>query len=314
MKYIIKSSALVLFLFLISHIIPKKFFFRPWEYMSTGNKAMPFKPNYSVNMSSRGDLFRDKNDTVLISWQTDYLGFRNSQISDSIEILIVGDSYSVGSGLDQSKIITSILNSKGFSSYSISPYNPICGVKLFKKEFGYIPRTVIWQTTERTLNRTYGSECNKELNSSYWKKFQTFFYGDKTIGLIKNYLFDSSFKADKILTSNGVVYFLPANVPDSYYYNSIPIVLENLRKIDEILPEDVNLHFMPIPDKMTVINPLSYKEFTKFIDNIELKFLCYRIFDKNINVEDLNNFYQFDDSHFNSNGIEIMANKIICSN
>ena len=118
----------------------------------------------------------------------------------------------------------------------------------------------------------------------------------------------------ELMTNSGVIYALPKRYEQDLFDNSIPIVLENLREMENVIPEESDLIFIPVPDKLTMVDSTSYNAFSNFIEHINDYYECRKIFKTPMALEDLNSVYQKDDTHFNEGGIEKYARAILTDN
>ena len=102
--------------------------FRPWEALAVVNSNRflpgPFYPSREIAMTEEGDLahgtaYSVKKKTV---WKTDAYGFRNYESKADSDIVIVGDSNTVGSGVTQDETLSELLHQKtGCNVYSYAP-------------------------------------------------------------------------------------------------------------------------------------------------------------------------------------------------
>ncbi len=88
--------------------IPRSPYFRPWEVLREGPVA--FRPLTELEMAGCGDLGRSSHVEELQYWcrtrfTTDELGFRNREGSSWARTVVVGDSFVVGSGVDDAETI-----------------------------------------------------------------------------------------------------------------------------------------------------------------------------------------------------------------
>lgn len=88
-------------------------YFRHWEVLREGIVA--FRPLTQLEMPACGDLGRNSHVSELQYWRrlrftTDELGFRNSEGASWSRFVVVGDSFVVGSGLDDSETIPVLLS------------------------------------------------------------------------------------------------------------------------------------------------------------------------------------------------------------
>ena len=83
--------------------------FRPWNRLRVG--PFKFKPDSQVKMEICGDLGRIKGVKELQAWReqtftTDHWGFRNLGQTEKPEVVVAGDSYAAGGGLNDQETIT----------------------------------------------------------------------------------------------------------------------------------------------------------------------------------------------------------------
>ena len=163
MKKFISTLAVFLSPFLIAIIIeicflPVDFFtFRTWEAISGSayyKKALgPFYPNIQIDRIEEGDLAHHTPYAVKkeVRWITDKYGYRKQNSMKRNEIIIVGDSNAVGSGLSQEEILSEVLEKK--INRHVYPYAP-AGFKSYFYEKRFLdnpPDVVIFQIIEREI-------------------------------------------------------------------------------------------------------------------------------------------------------------------
>lgn len=102
-------------LFLVENDLPATLFtFRCWEACSTRKSKLffgTFYPNQACIMIEQGDLGHHTPNALFkpSTWHTDELGFRNDQYIPEPDILIIGDSNTVSTGLTQEDTLTNVL-------------------------------------------------------------------------------------------------------------------------------------------------------------------------------------------------------------
>lgn len=138
------------------------FSFRSWEALSvSGNKwinqffaGMPFYPSRRLERQETGDLGHHTiyAEVKHVVWETDPWGFRNGSDAGGIyDVVIVGDSFTVGTGLsNEGMLSTQLEQSTGLRTYAYAPST----VKelLDEERFRTRPRpTVVFQFLEKEL-------------------------------------------------------------------------------------------------------------------------------------------------------------------
>jgi hypothetical protein len=111
------------------------FTFRVWDAIAVRNRNIAlsgaFYPNRSFDRIEQGDLAPYSPNAVYrkVHWQTDADGFRNTESDCTYyPIVIVGDSFAVGTGLSQSDTLASVLSRRlkkcvySFSTMELNDY------------------------------------------------------------------------------------------------------------------------------------------------------------------------------------------------
>ena len=136
------------------------FSFRTWEALSVfkANDILggPFYPNMNVNMLEEGDLAHGGKWLSLknVTWFTDSYGYRKRETGKNPEIVIIGDSFTVGTGLTQDDTLSDSLQKKtGLDVYGYAPktFNNYLAEERFKKKK---PKVVILESTEKLVNHS----------------------------------------------------------------------------------------------------------------------------------------------------------------
>lgn len=159
-------SPVLLLALVETFVLPPTFFtFRCWEALSYVRDIPadgPFYPNAVATMHEKGDLAPNlhKPDAQAIVWITDSLGFRNDTLVRDPDILLIGDSFVVGSRQDQSQTLSNILASMlapGTKIYSMAPstFNSYYG--LHKKGVIAKPKMIIYAQVERNIPLPFDS-------------------------------------------------------------------------------------------------------------------------------------------------------------
>jgi hypothetical protein len=96
-----------------------------------------FRPGQQLEMSSWGDLSNlacdpEAREARKVAFQTDSLGFRNSASGEPYDTILLGDSFTYGSGTTQSETWSEELRRAGVASYNMGmPGSPVQAVANF---------------------------------------------------------------------------------------------------------------------------------------------------------------------------------------
>lgn len=327
-KFLVKNVIFLIpiFLFLIIELILplNTFTFRPWEALLFNDKQTigSFYPNQNIEMISEGDLCYNTKLAVKKNenWITDKLGFRNNQFLNNPKILIIGDSFVAGSSLPQDSTLSNLLNNRlNTDVYNMAPATFSDFLELINKKIINKPNLLIFSIVERNIPPVINYDLRGNVYSpigklsiildrisrlysiNYFKARVNKDHGDGVPGLVdprmcfyenhpqyeKNqleYTVDNIKTYKHICDSLGINFlFLPIPNKETVYYDLIPLEKQPdyLLKLDSVLRQDgVNTI-----NTLQIVNEYR-KNNSKFI-------------------------YQFDDSHWNSEGVELIANQLI---
>lgn len=159
-------------------LLRNKLYYRPHEMFINRWPPMPLLSRYDKNVLYVGSTFGDlaamsgvKNyrETRKITFRTDSYGFRNDKIAceNIIDIIILGDSFLVGNGTSQEKILSSLLNEKfGFNTYNLSipgsPWHEFMNIQVEFKRIKTNKGTIVLFAlfTGNDLDEYYGKNTN----------------------------------------------------------------------------------------------------------------------------------------------------------
>lgn len=131
---ILAIASLALSLFAINFFMPffmQETYYRPHEQLGKINqgKFKRYKPNQEIKIErSYGDLaaiagkseeFAALKEYRTIRFQTDDLGYRNSSVPKQVDLLLLGDSFTVGTGLDVRDSLAAQLQKHSISVYNL---------------------------------------------------------------------------------------------------------------------------------------------------------------------------------------------------
>lgn len=339
MKTLIKRLILFLLLpvcvlYVVENFLPPTLFtFRCWEALApykgkyfVGN----FYPNKSCSMTERGDLGHHTPYAIQkqVTWKTDKLGFRNDIFIEEPDILIIGDSNIVGSGLDQPDTLSNQLAQlTGLKVYSIASCDINDYIELFNAGIIRRPKVLICSSIERYLPRLSLCDPRRRLRHSFIKQ---------------NPIIQSlAQRIDKLIRANSLEYlrasYLRATSASSYPPRKGDIILfqgksavlreneENIQLLVRILWDyqayaratQSRFIFVPIPNKETIywdlLNlPKQPGFLTRLIPQlqqagiatVDTLSLFNQLKEKNIMP------YHKDDTHWNKNGVAVTAKQL----
>lgn len=136
--------------------------FRIWEALSVFKPTYllnsPFYPNMTASMIEEGDLAHGGKWLILkdVTWFTDSYGYRKSETGKNPKIVIIGDSFTVGTGLTQSDTITESLQQK--TKLDVYPYAPQ-NINNYLQEERFQknkPKVVIFESAEKLVHHIPG--------------------------------------------------------------------------------------------------------------------------------------------------------------
>ncbi len=158
LKALLWSSPLLVLLALDNLLLPiGTFCFRSWESLAVNKNFLhlpgPFYPGKTLQRVETGDEGHGTEYAVEreVDWHTDARGYRNRRPeTDSAEIVIVGDSMAVGSGLTQADTLGEMLErATGMRTYTFAPANMNTAVRALDRQFTRLPRFLVLEVIER---------------------------------------------------------------------------------------------------------------------------------------------------------------------
>lgn len=162
-KFIVKIllfiSPFVILVLALGWLLPVNFYyFRCWE--SLGPKRFfnffpgPYYPSMRLAMVEKGDLAPHTDLAVdkSVVWQTDQYGFRTTETGDYNDIVIIGSSNIVGTGMTQADILSEVLAKD--LQVSVYPYAPreVQSFLQEKRFMNHKPKVVVFSEMERSLS------------------------------------------------------------------------------------------------------------------------------------------------------------------
>jgi len=314
---------LPLTIFLIEGFLPiNTFTYRPWEamlYTTSKDVAFPFYPNQDLKMLSMGDLLHHTENTILKkeNWITDELGYRNDTFIKKPKILLIGDSFIAGSSLPQDSTLTNLLNNKlDTEVYNLAPaiFNDF--ISLLNNQIINKPELVVFSIVERNtpqpiLKGSHGTINQNISNTSIFK--------DKLVRLYSLKYIEARIKKEHghgIPGKDSIMYFLNGENQENNFEKIHEIartIISYKNYCDSI---GINFIFLPLPNKETVYFdrvPLSNQPAFIFkLDSIlEINGVTTINTLALFNNEKENKYtYHLDDTHWNSFGVNLVANEL----
>lgn len=338
-KFLIKCLFFIIPFFIwliIEGILPiTTFTFRHQEaslYKTRIPHRSKYYPNINSSMNAVGDLCAHTNNSIIKKevWRTDDWGFRNNEFIENPDILIIGDSYVLGCGLSQEETISSKVASK--FNYKLKVYNMASSsMREFDKnmKLGIIkkPKLLIYSIVERNIPpimRSYilKSSKLKENIRSIFEFYNINVFLDKALRMYSLTWLKARINHSKRRSipavGNTKMFFLSGinQIHNDEDLLATAKAIISYKKYCDTL--GINFLFLPMPNKETV-----YYELVPFSKQpnylIELDSILNKSNVFTINTLDIYNdyrkenkslLYHYDDTHWNSNATEIIANEI----
>ena len=334
------------------------FTFREWEALQNDYPYFakgPFYPDQEISMTEYGDMGRHTPFEIgkFTTWKTDHIGFRNDSYIPDPDILLIGDSFIVGSSVTQNKTISSQLqylldssmNGHKYKVYNIAPepfekFDQMLKSGLIKK-----PKIVVVAFTESSIATMKIPELNQ--NFSFKEKvvnaitgvlpYYVPMYIDRIIKFsLLRYLsvkmnpleFIKLFKgkSDKLkqeankanprmLFYNGGV--IINNDKATVHSNTLSVLSVYKSYCDKL---GMQLIFLPLPnkesiyyEKISVLNkqPIFLMKLDSLAKSEDLQTVnVFQLFTSSRNNNPGLMLYQYDDTHWNADGINIVAREL----
>lgn len=318
--------------FLPIYTFTHKFYESPLYKSTVVPHNFPIYANQEGKMTGVGDLcFNTKYELPKDeSYITDELGFRNNKFIKNPDILIIGDSYTMGATLNQSQLLANqIMKNSNYSVYGMAPVDFSILDKMLKLNIIQKPKYIIYQRVER-------GEIPKieYFDNSFSNRFQ-YHYNElwKTGGL--NVFFDKIFRAyvnnyakAKLTGSKGtgtqskieekLFFYDTKNINPSEEWMNLNInSLESYKKYCDSIGS--KFIYLPMPNKETVyfdkIPIQKQPDYLFKLGNILKKKNIFYYptveFYNNIRKTDNRMLYHYDDSHWNALASELISKEII---
>lgn len=333
---IASSPFIVQLLFPIDH-----FNYRSWEalwFYRFGDDT-PFYTNRHLEKIEEGDLayrtpYAIKKQVI---WQTDAYGFRNGlDVHAPYDIIIVGDSNIVGTGLSQEQMLASVLHQKtNLSVYTFASANVLSNVNKLMSHIRFRehpPSIVIVGSIERRIHELHPldvvqtpvtsrirhpvrqrmiEEADRAFKLSFVRQFSS---------LVRDRI-----KGRKVIANGqtGMVFYKLAFDAQSNNLQKLNRTIGTIVDYDVYLRQNgITFIFLPIPDKETIYAsdiPEAYARFRN--ESPFLRDLIRALDAHNVTTidtlpafkaeKDEHPLYILDDTHWNEYAINLTADLII---
>ena len=341
--FLLFVSPFIIWLFINFFFVPADLFaFRSWEALQPklffSYFSGPFYPNMKLQKVEVGDLAPH---TALavdkeVFWQTDRYGYRTSDDSEDYDIVIVGDSNTVGTGLTQADTPAAVLarlSGRHVYPYATADISRFLGEERFQK---HKPQVVILSSIERSLTGLCA-----DIRIAEKAPKNSLSYISKIIG--SNRPVDTLVsRLDRSLAPGNfkhLYYKLTRTVPPPLYtymsgkmlflqgttanrdlsageINKIADNIENCNKL--LAARDIRMIFLPIPNKENIYYRLLPEQKKPTL----LKNLLAELAARGMEVVNLETpflaaheregtaLYHTDDTHWNAMGVKLAAEKL----
>lgn len=301
------------------------FTFRPNEALTYYHSGigMPFYPNHKLHMNSEGDLCYYTFNAIKKSelWITDKLGYRNNQFIEDPDVLIIGDSFILGTSLTQDSTLTNLLVDKfnrklkfyNMANASFSDFLVLFDNKIIKK-----PKLIIYSIGERFIPEKVSSNNEtlyKNTRFSMWEnKIKRLYSLNFMISRLQNKK-GSGVQGE----SNKKMFFLHGKNQLSKL-DSINTAIEVIETYKSYCDSfGISLLFLPLPNKESVYyEEVPFNEQPSYIFELDKEL-------KKRNISCINSLkvfndyrqksnslvYHLDDTHWNSKGVNIIVDEIV---
>ncbi|WP_186755619.1 alginate O-acetyltransferase AlgX-related protein [Echinicola salinicaeni] len=319
---------ILLFVTVDVFVLPHTFWtYRFWEGISYHKDLLiygKFYQNQSLEMWERGDL-SDGVDSAIYSmnrWVTDEYGFRNDTFIKTPDVILLGDSFVVGTGLDQSQILSSQLSSlfmDELNVYNMAPAPLRTFDIMLKKGLIEKPDFLVYEFVEEMFPEPfvpYTSEkydhikvpvstwINRSKLNLAWDKLSRMHWAY----YLMNQLLNKKIKYERL----GDVYFYKGSNYQPSNRRGRMYILNSIKGYqDYCVQNGIELIVMPLPLKETIyFEGLGRPELLHNLKTIHAGLDCLGINNVNVFEEMLvrgEEYYLKQDTHWNEKGVGLAA-------
>lgn len=320
--------------FLPIYAFTHKFYESPLYRSTIIPHNYPIYANQKGEMTGVGDLcFNTKYEIPKDeSYTTDELGFRNDKFIKNSDILIIGDSYTMGATLSQSQIFANQIMKNSdhkYSVYGMAPIDFSILDKMLKLNIIQKPKYIIYQRVERgeipKIKYFENSFPNRFQYDYYelWKTGNTNVFLDKIFrGYVNNYakakLTRSKGTGTQSQVEQKLFFYDTKDINPSTEWMNLNIKsLESYKKYCDSIGS--KFIYLPMPNKETVyfdkIPVRKQPDYLFKLGNIlkqkNIPYYPTIEFYNKFRKTDYRMLYQYDDSHWNAFSCELISKEII---
>lgn len=317
---------IVLLMVIEGVILPlSTFTFRPYEallYIHEG-VGMPYYPKHELSMVSEGDLCYSTEYAIKGNekWKTDDIGYRNDNYIKDPDILIIGDSFIAGNTLTQDSTITNLLSKKindSMKVYNLAPADFSDFKVLYTNNIIRKPKLIILAAGERELPAgIINNEYKKLFKNNQLKVLVDKITRLYSIEYLKSRIFNKRYNPAQSSVNSKMFFFKGIN--QKYNYGNLDPTVDKIISCKNYCDSiGIDFLFMPIPNKETM-----YYEQVPFECQPDFIFqLTNKLIERDVRVFNVLNIfndyrkfnnellYNLDDTHWNSNGVNLIAEKL----
>lgn len=294
-------------------------------------KGTPYYQNVKSQMMESGDLAPRTKYAIkkYVYWETDKFGFRNSNGEYDPDVIILGDSFTQGSGLNQNETISSMLArmNPNLKIYNCAPYDMNSLLLLIRENKIKKPSLIVYENVERLEPRKIIH--NEVQTLSYKMRIKSFIETNNLDIQIDKFLrFQIPRRVLKSLRAiiddnprgiqsplNDTLFFLQGMDAPSITPN-IDTVFSRIIGYKEVLKnEAIDFLYVPQPNKESVyykyvpleVQPNFISDLTQRLNNSGVPSIdMLNVYKNNFQL----NLYQLDDTHWDSSAVYLTAREI----
>jgi hypothetical protein len=318
--------------FLPIYAFTHKFYESPLYRSTVVPHNYPIYANQKGNMTGVGDLCFNTKYAIPKdeSYITDELGFRNNQFIRKPDIIIIGDSYTMGASLSQNQILANqLMKNSEFSVYAMAPVDFSILDNMLKLNIIEKPKYIIYERVERGEVPKIDYFDNTLSDRIQYKYNNLWTFGDTNVFLDKIFrAYVNNYAKAKLTNSSGtgtqskieekLFFYDTKNLNPSEEWMNLNIKnIESYKKYSDSIGS--KFLYLPMPNKESVYYdkiPLQKQPDYLFkLGNIlkkkNIPYYPTLEFYNEFRKKDNRMLYQYDDSHWNALACELIAKELI---